>query len=152
MLRGVIFAIVCATTPMAKGAAKPNGTYSDAVLVGFTTVNAGASCSTDGIATARSTGAGTADVSGSSTSSCADVTQRNYTIQVGDNRFVVKPTFSKKGEAVGFATLGWGFVLAKAGVLNNVLPGTHVLVRTDDQGFHVKLGKRVSLYSVVTAQ
>ena len=144
----ILFSFPC----LAIAAPHPAPVYQDGVLVSFSTVRSGESCQTSGTATARSNGDGTATATSDGEATCSDVMRRHYTLKVGDSQFVVKPAISKKVAAMGAATIGWGLLFTKQSVLANLLPGTHILVRTDDQGFHVKVGKRESLYTVVSAQ
>lgn len=131
---------------------KPDADYQDGVLVSFKTITTGSSCSSSGHVN------GTTDTNGNiagttnSTANCSDVTHRLYTVSVGENTFVLKPGLSKGSKAGAVASLGWSTLFAKDSVLSNQLPGTHIKVRSDADGFYVKVGNRESRYSVADAQ
>ena len=65
---------------------------------------------------------------------------------------MIEPELTKGQKGAALATLGWSARFAKEGVLADQLPGTHVLVRSDANGFWVKVGKRESRYRVDCAQ
>ena len=138
----------------------PDSAYQEAVLVKFTTVTTGTSCSHsasttgDVDATTSDDGntTGTVKATTSGSTDCSDVTRRHYTLAVGQQTFVIEPEPTKGQKGVAMATLGWSAAFAKQSVLADQLPGTHVRVRSDGSGFCVKLGKRESRYSAISAQ
>jgi hypothetical protein len=75
-----------------------------------------------------------------------------YTLQVGDLTYVLIPKGTKKQAATAYGTMGWSAVFAKKSVLYRQLPGTHVQLRSDGDGIHVKLGSRESLFEMIAAQ
>ena len=137
---------------LAKEKRHPDSDYQDAVLVKFVTVTTGSSCSH------RSNTSGEVDDNGNVSarttghSDCADVTSRHYTLSVGQQAYVIEPELTKGQKGAALATLGWSAAFAKQSVLADLLPGTHVLVRSDADGLWVKVGKRESRYRVMTAQ
>jgi len=154
MKRSIAMAFVCLLYLMARpcsAASHPN-TYQDGVLVSFQNITSGAQCSSTTTATATSDGPGAAHADSDGHTTCHNVVDRHYTVKVGDTVFIVKKSSSKKGMALGYATLGWSHAFEKDSVLANLLPGTPIMVRTDGEGFHIKVGKRESIYTVVAAQ
>jgi hypothetical protein len=131
---------------------KPQFDYQDAILVSFQTVHSGSSCSASGTVKGEEDSSGNVTGTTNSNSSCVDDTVRHYTLKVGDHTYALRPALTKGKAALGMATLGWSAVFAKNSVLSNLLPGTHVLVRTDESGFYVKVGKRESRYAIVGAE
>jgi hypothetical protein len=131
--------------------------YRDAVLVSFRTVTNGSDCTSNGTVKANTDDTGNTSGKTSSSTSCSDSTLTLYTLHVGDNTFVLQPTLSGKetarNAAIVIGTIGYGALfLRKACSLRNQLPGTHVLIRSQGNNVQVKVGKRVSLYTVVSAQ
>lgn len=86
-----------------------------------------------------------------------DSNTRLYSVQVGQNTFVLKPTISGKktaGEsAMVIGTLGYGalFVRNKASLYNQ-LPGAHVEIRPSGDNYEVKAGRKSTLYRLVQTQ
>jgi hypothetical protein len=130
----------------------PDVIYQDAVLVKFITVTTGNSCSHNGSTSGKVDDDGSISANSSGTSDCTNLTKRHYTISVGQQTFEIEPEFTKGQKGAALATLGWSAAFAKQSVLSDQLPGTHVLVRSDSDGFWVKVGKRESRYRVVAAQ
>lgn len=126
--------------------------YQDAVLVKFVTVTTGSSCSSSGDTNGKVDDNGNVSATSSGTTNCANRTKRHYTLSVGQQTFVIEPEPTRGQKGTALATLGWSAAFAKQSVLADQLPGTHVMVRTDADGFWVKIGKRESLYRVVAAQ
>lgn len=122
----------------------PNADFQDATLVSFREVATGSSCSHYG-STTGNVQASTDDngeTSGSINSttngstSCSDTGWIYYTLQVGEHNFVVHraPPFFKSSD------------------LKGLLPGTHVLVRTDSKGLYIRVGDKESKFVVVEAK
>ena len=126
--------------------------YQDAVLVKFVTVTTGSSCSSSGNTLGKVDDDGNLTANSSGSADCSNQTTRHYTLSVGPQVFVIEPELTKGQKGAALATLGWSARFAKESVLAYELPGTHVLVRTDAEGFWVKVGKRESRYRVVGAQ
>jgi hypothetical protein len=130
----------------------PDAKYQDAILVRFVTVTTGKSCSQNGTTSGKVDDDGNISANSSGTSDCANITRRHYTISVGQQTFVIEPEFTKGQKGAALATLGWSAAFAKQSVLADQLPGAHVLVCSDPDGFWVKVVKRESRYRVVAAQ
>jgi len=152
-----LFALVlaCAVSSQfasAKDKQHPDSDYQDAVLVKFVTVTTGTDCSHRSNTSGQvdDNGSVSADTNGST--SCSDITKRHYTLSVGQQTYIIEPEPTKGQKGAALATLGWSAAFAKQSVLAAQLPGTHVLVRSDAEGFWVKLGKRESRYRVISAQ
>ncbi len=148
--------LLVASTSILTAQSVPNG-YRDAVLVSFKTVTNGSDCTSNGTVKANTDDTGSTSGTTSSNTSCSDSSVTLYTLHVGDNTFVLQPTLSGKRTAgafaAGFLTFGAGaLLLRKPPSLKNQLPGTHVLIRSQGNNVQVKVGKRVSLYTVVSAQ
>ncbi len=124
----------------------------DGVLVSFTEVVAGSSCS--GTGKTNGTVDDSGNVSGTTTTNtnCSLNRRRHYTVTIGGSTMVLEPKATKKAKGAALATLGWSAVFAKESVLSNQLPGIHFLAWSDASGIHIKLGKRESLYEIVAAK
>jgi hypothetical protein len=48
--------------------------------------------------------------------------------------------------------LGWSTAFAKNSCLYGQLPGAHIQIRADGGNYHVRVGKKESLYKLVAAQ
>ena len=144
----VCFGCLCVTG----NASKPTPSYQDATLVSFRNVTTGAHCSTSGTEEASATSSTTAAGTSSSQTNCANSQSRLYTLKVGDGTYVVRAKLSMKGKALAVGTMGWGVLFVKRGVLYGLLPGTALSVRTDPEGFHVKVAGRETLYEIVEAR
>jgi hypothetical protein len=152
MKRGLVVVILLLLSAVANAKDKPQADYQDAVLVGFQTVHSGSSCSTSGTVKGQEDSSGNVSGTTNASSNCVDDTVRHYTLKVGDHTYVLKPSLTKGKAAAGMATMGWSLLFTKNSVLSNLLPGTHVQVRTDESGFYVKVGKRESKYAIVGAE
>lgn len=138
------------TTVAALAAKKPDLTdYQDAVLVSFKDVHTGSSCNSSGNVNAKADANGNVNGTTSSTTNCADGSVRQYSITVGSNSLTLERTFSKKQVGTALATAGFSAFFIKQSVLANLLPGTHILVRSDADGVYVKVGKKESRYDIV---
>ena len=126
--------------------------FQDAVLVRYENVLTGTNCQTSGSPHSEGTGDGTVETQGTATTECSDVFYRHYIIRVGENTYVLARSSSRKSQGFGLATLGWAHAFEKESVLANLLLGTQLKVRTDADGFHIKVGKRESLFKVLAAQ
>jgi hypothetical protein len=145
---GVILTIMCWDTSLfAKG--HPSLDYQDGVLVSFQTFQSGSSCRSSGTVEGEEDSSGSVKGTTQSTTVCSNNTVRHYIIAVSGHRYVIEPSWTKKKAAMGVATLGWSALFEKKSVLADLLPGTHVLVRTNETGFYVKVGKRESRYIVL---
>jgi hypothetical protein len=141
--------LLCAS---ALGKNKPQVDYQDAVMVNFETIQSGSSCSSSGTVRAEEDSSGNVTGSTNGNTDCVANTVRHYTVAVGGHTYTIRPALTKGKAAVGMATLGWSTLFEKSSVLANLLPGTHVLVRTDESGFYVRVGKRESKYAIVGAK
>jgi hypothetical protein len=148
LLSLLAFSLVVTT---AWSATKPAPQYQDGVLISFTTVSNGSTCSSNGQTTGTVDSTGTISGKTNTSTSCSDNLKRHYTVKVGDSMFVLSPAMSKKAKGAALASLGWSAVFSKNSVLANQLPGTHFQIWSDEDGMHVRIGKRESLYSVVAA-
>ena len=128
-------------------AAAEDAAYRDAVLLSFRDVASGASCS--GSVRAHSGSSG--DVTGQTDTDCSQNYQRQYSIQMGKQIFVLVFTGSAKARAAAAATLGFSSMFSKSSALRDQLPGAHLLIRSDSSGVYVKVGKRESRYRIVEA-
>lgn len=139
-----------AKTPVAKD-------YQDATLVSFKTVADGAACSSTGTVNGTTDDSGKTTGTSNSTTSCSDTHVQLYTVRIGDNTYVLRPAISGKragaDAALVIGTIGWGALfIHNKGVLNNQLPGAHIKIRPEGDGFEVMAGRKSSLYSIVEAQ
>jgi hypothetical protein len=130
--------------------------YQDGVLQSFRTEDTGQQCSTtsdtNGTVDATTDDSATINTSTTSSTSCRDTQRALYTLKVADNTFVLTPSTTGKGAALGMATLGWSQVFAKNSVLAYQLPGTHVQIRSDGKHYFIRINDRESMYSLVGAQ
>jgi hypothetical protein len=94
---------------------------------------------------------GTVRASSYGSSSCTPITKAYYTVKVGDNTFVLTPAVSAAKVGVALVTLGIGTAFMKNSVLYGTLPGTPILVRSENGTFYVKVGKRESDYKLAAA-
>ncbi len=142
MKRGLAIVFLLLLSAVANAKDKPQADYQDAVLVGFQTVHSGSSCSTSGQIKGEEDSSGNVTGKTHASTNCEESTVRHYTVKVGEHTYVLKPTLS-----------WWASpAFTKNSVLANLLPGTHVQVRTDEKGFYVKVGKRESKYAIVEAE
>jgi hypothetical protein len=111
--------------------------YQDAVLLSFRNVATGSSCTSTGSGKAKTDDNGDTEGNTSGQTDCSNNIVRRYTVQLGNITYVLVRAY------------GFSF---KSSVLANQLPGTHVLVRTDEHGFYVKIGDRESRYDIVEAK
>jgi hypothetical protein len=123
---------------------QPDSSFQDATLASFRVVTTGSSCShaasTTGNVEASTDEDGQTSGTISSTTngdtSCGNTGWIYYTLQVGDHTFVVHhapPAF-------------------KSSDLKGLLPGAHVLVRTDSKGFYIRVGNKESKFVVAEAK
>ncbi len=134
--------------------------WQDAVLVDLRTNQSGSACSSS--ETVNGVVDDSGDVRGrpQGSSNCVVAATLHYTLSVGAHTYIIQPdhTAGKKATVaatLGYgavATLGYGAFFLKNSVLDNQLPGVHVLVRADPKGFWVKVGNRESKYRVVEAR
>src|SRR5215475_5554133 len=140
----ILFVMFCAMA----ATAEITGQYQEGTLVSFKMVADGASCSGGTNGKVDDNG----NVNATSNSSCSNSYVGEYTVKVGENTYVLRPSLSKKSALLGFGTMGWSNLARKNSVLASHLPGTKFLIRDDSQGIHVKLGKRESKYEIVASQ
>jgi len=126
--------------------------YQDGVLVSFREESTGSHCSTTGNVDGKVDNDGTVSGRTTGSSNCSDTHRRLYTVRVGENTYVLHPYVSGGVMAGAMATGGISLLFVKDSVLANLLPGTPIKVRTDEHGFFVKVGKRESRYTVVSAK
>lgn len=155
--------LLCLSLPCFAGK-KDGPVYQEAVLKDFHMVDDGKFCTTSGdtSGTVHSNGNNTGTISGttSSTTSCHPRTAAMYTVVAGDHVLTLTPhqsggkTAAKAGTA--FLTLGIGVIvwnsLEKSSTLYGVLPGTAIKLRSDEGIVYVKVGKRESMYSIVSME
>ena len=122
-----------------QGWAKPHkdSEYRDAVLVSFRTVETGTSCSSNGKIEAKTDDSGNTKGSTSDNTNCSTSIVRQYTIKLGDNTYVI--------------VYGYNF-LNLHNVLATQLPGAHMLIRPDKDGFFVRIGNKEARYEIVEAK
>lgn len=154
-----LFASGCGTAWAAK---KPEPVYQDAILKDFHTEQHGTFCSTSGDpngtikADTDSSGTtnGTVNATSSASTSCSPRMAAYYTVVMGDHTFVLTPTEPGAATAVKavaiIAFFPSAFFLKKNSVLYGVLPGTPIKMRSEGGTVYIKVGKRESLYKIVS--
>lgn len=120
----------------------PNADFQDATLVSFREVATGSSCSHVSSTTGKMEAStdesgqtsGSIDSTTSGDTSCRDTGWIYYTLQVGDHTFVVHHAVAP---------------FFRSSDLKGLIPGTHVLVRTDSKGLYIRVGDKESKFVVV---
>lgn len=140
-------AVMFAST-MAFAAPKPQPVYQDAVLKSFRMVPAGESCSGNTSGKVDDSG----NVNANTHTNCSANTSAEYTLVIGDQIIVIAPALSGKKKTGVILSLGWSALFIKDTCLYGQLPGAHVLIRSEGGTYHVKAGKRESLYKLVSAE
>jgi len=139
---------LCAASAFAQGT-----DYREATLVNFKTVETGSTCSSSGSVSGQVDDSG--DVTGrtSGNSSCSANMTRYYTLRSGEHTYTLRYDMTAKKKAAVVASLGYARFFMKSSVLNKRLPGTKVLLRSDEKGAAwVKIGNRESRYEIVEAR
>lgn len=126
-----------ASTAFAKTKERPDSDYQDGALVSFRTVAAGSSCSSSGSVKGSVDDSGGVEGRTDNSGSCHNLSDRLYTIKVGDNTFVVK-----------HAPESWN----RKSVLEQQLPGVKIKVRTQKDKLYIKIENRESPFIVEAAQ
>jgi hypothetical protein len=133
--------------------AKPEPPYDDGVLQSFRVVDEGQSCSTNGTTTGTVSDSGNVNANSSSSTTCSPRKKAFYTIVVKGQTLVITPTQSAGTKVGVVASLGWGALFLKDSCLYGQLPGAKFQIRTESPGtYRIKLGKRESLYKLVSAE
>ena len=134
-------------------APKTDEGYQDAVLKSFVMIPAGQHCHTSGSSTGTTDSDGNSRASGDANTTCSDTTVAHYTVVIGGETLVIQPTLSGKAKAGAALSLGWSTAFAKNSCLYGQLPGAHIQIRAEGDGnYHVRVGKKESLYKLVAAQ
>jgi len=107
--------------------------YEDGTLVSFRTVNTGQSCTHTTNTSGTVDDSGNVKASSSGTTNCSDDLERQYTVKVGNNTFVIAH--------VGFTH----------SVLWNSLPGAAFKMRFDGKHVYVKVADKESKFFLVSA-
>ncbi len=133
------------------------GDWQAATLVSFKTVAIGSSCSSTGNVQAAAYNPDNIDATTDADSVCRDTVATIYTLRVGQNTLEVEPTISGNKTAAESAlvigTIGYGALFLRHKIsLNNKLPGTHASIRQHGSNVEISVGKRHSLYRIVTAK
>lgn len=126
--------------------------YQDPVLKSFITIPTGQDCHTSGSSTGTTDSAGNSRASGNANTNCSDTTVVHYTIVIGEQTLVIEPTSSGKAKVGSALSLGWSTAFAKNSSLYGQLPGTHIQIRAEGGNYHVRVGKKESVYKLVGAQ
>jgi hypothetical protein len=132
----ILFCVV-ATTAFAKSKERPDSDYQDGVLVSFRTVAAGSNCSSSGSVKGSVDDSGDVEGTADSSGSCHSISDRLYTIKVGDSTFVIK-----------HAPENWN----RQSVLDRQLPGFKFRVRTQKDKLYIKVGERESPFFLIEAR
>lgn len=126
--------------------------YQEAVLLDLQTRESGMHCSASGTVRGQEDDSGYISGTASTSSHCVPVRTTYYRISAGEHTYTLRPAVTGKQVGLAAATLGYSRLLAKDSVLARQLPGSKILVRSDEHGFWVKLGKRESKFEVVEAR
>lgn len=145
--------LLCLVIP-AMASSKEEPTYQDGTLKDFKTVQQGQHCSTsggsDGTVNAHTNDSGytdgTINTRSSSSTNCSPNIVPFYTITVGEHEYVVTP------HRAPFSNSPLVMAFHKNSDLSGVLPGTVIKVRTEGENFYVKIGKRESIFKLVSAR
>lgn len=149
----IVFSVLCFFLILPVSASRHKRVYHDGVLVDFHTASTGNSCSSNG--TVNGTVNDNGDVHGQTNSNteCSSNLRAYYTVKIDDHEYVLTPRPSRKKAGAFFLTLGISAAFWRNSALYGVLPGTHIRVSSVGNGiFYVKVGKRVSEYSLVGAK
>lgn len=147
-MKVLALALLLLISGSAFAAQKPHAEYQDAVLQSFQTIRSGQFCSGSTDGTVSDNG----DISASTSTNCRPKTTAQYTIVVGQQTLVISPTRSGKSKAGAMFSMGYSAMFWKDSCLYGELPGAHILIRSDNGIYHVKVGKRESLFRLVAAQ
>jgi hypothetical protein len=131
------------SVPLVSSAADNSPAYQDGVLTKVRTTVVDNACSNStqsDAATYGNTARRTIDAS----ARCSDIRGAVYTVQVGATEYELTPDHSRVARASSYLPLS--AALLKQSSLANHMPGTAVLLRPDDDGFLVRVGKRESHY------
>ena len=115
----------------------------------MTIVSSGQSCSTSATTNATATGNSTATANTTANTTCCPTRQALYTVAVANQVMVITPTISR---TAALLTLGWSAVFAHDSCLYGALPGASFKMWGEGGKYHVKLGKRESVYRLVSMQ
>lgn len=115
----------------------------------MTIVSSGQSCSTSATTNATATGNSTATANITANTTCSPTRQALYTVAVANQVMVITPTISR---TAALLTLGWSAVFAHDSCLYGALPGASFKMWGEGGKYHVKLGKRESVYRLVSMQ
>ena len=135
--------ILFLSMPVMLFAAANPAVYQDGVLTKVRTTVVDNACSTStqsDAATYGNTARRTLDAS----ARCSDIRGAVYTVQVGGTEYELTPDHSRVARASSYLPLS--ATLLKQSSLANHMPGTAVKLRTDDDGFVVRVGKHESHY------
>lgn len=144
-MKWLIVLMMCGTAMAEK---KPDPAYQDGILKSYHSVSAGRHCSGGTTGNVSNDG----DIQANTTTNCANTTQVNYTVVIGEQTFVLAPKVSGKKVGLAMATMGYSLFFQKSASMYGQLPGTVVHVWSEDGTFHVRAGKRESLYKLVSAE
>lgn len=148
-MKRLALALLCCFSLAASASKKPEPVYQDGVLIKVQDVDNGVKCHTDATGNGHSDDNGNTRSEATADTTCSERIKHLYTVKVGDSLFILEASQSNKQKGIGMATLGWSNAFNKENVLAYQLPGSHVQVRSDENGIHIKVGKRESLYTVV---
>lgn len=123
--------LLFSSLPALSSKSKTQESTQEGVLVSFADVPSGSSCS-GGIYAAN----------------CQTITDRHYTVRIGEQHFILLHVFSKS-ERVGAGL--WKRAPEQHSVLSTQLPGAHFQAWSDKEGIHISLGGRESLFKIIGA-
>lgn len=149
MKRPLASLVIMFSIPLTLAAATGSAVYQDGVLTKIRTTVVGNSC-TASTQTDASTYGNTARRTLDASARCSDIHGAIYTVQVGDTEYELTPDHSRAARASAYLPLSAAFLRQSS--LANHLPGTPVKFRRDEDGFVVRVGKRVSHYRIFVAR
>lgn len=149
MKRPLASLVIMFSIPLTLAAATESAVYQDGVLTKIRTTVVGNSC-TASTQTDASTYGNTARRTLDASARCSDIHGAIYTVQVGDTEYELTPDHSRAARASAYLPLSAAFLRQSS--LANHLPGTPVKFRRDEDGFVVRVGKRVSHYRIFVAR
>lgn len=122
--------------------------YQNAVLRSFRTIPSGQNCSAGTNGEISRNG----DYSSHTNVNCSDTTKALYTIVFAGQVMVVEPSHSGKSKAGNIVSLGYSSLFWKNNCLYGQLPGTHLLLRSSGDQYQIRVGKKESLFRLVSAE
>ena len=126
--------------------------YQSAVLVNFRAQESGMYCSGSGTVRGEENESGEITGSTSGSSRCDPRATWYYTVTTGEHVYVIRPAVTGKQVGLAAATLGYPNFFRKGSVLQNQMPGSKVLLRSNEHALWVKVGKRESRFEIVEAR